>query len=237
MKFKTLILFFGIAILYSNPLNAQKKAFTGTPTVIDTTKHIRFDKNTDCMVVGFCQIRYIGINKEVILVSEKTRNIGKYTGRKQSAAYKTLYKAPKSKEISIFVDTTHSIIEYSSSKYPKAYPVILTNTTQQTLIIGESTHVKNLLVEAQNEKGEWHIIEGGYSFFCANGVYPTILPKNELLITTAPIYQKGSFKTKIRLRYICADSENIFSNEYMGSINPNQFDYNCNTKYKQGVYE
>jgi hypothetical protein len=53
---------------------------------------------------------------------------------------------------------------------------------------------------------------------CGTGLNSTLLPPNEIVVTTAPLYH-GNYKTKLRLRY-----HKTISNEFNGKINLTQFE-------------
>lgn len=55
---------------------------------------------------------------------------------------------------------------------------------------------------------------------CGNGVGTIILPPNEIVLSSAPIFN-GNFKTELRLTVPKTD---IYSNTFDGSINYRQFE-------------
>jgi len=92
-----------------------------------------------------------------------------------------------------------------------------------------------IVQEAQNDQGEWKAIEriphGTGPRDCAVGFHRISLQPNEYWILAGPCYT-GSFKTKLRFRldmgrnnaaFPQPGGKLIYSNEYEGAINPEQF--------------
>lgn len=127
-----------------------------------------------------------------------------------------------STSIEIRIDTTQTIrnidfeVLQDSTFAFKAYPVLLTNKNEKTVIVGYGTHVA-IIMEAKDESGKWRPIERHYTYMCGTGLPDIVLPPNESVLTSAKIYQ-GCFKTDIRLRI----GDNV-SEPFKGSINLTQF--------------
>jgi hypothetical protein len=193
------------------------------PIIQDTFKTDRIERITVWLKSGNYNPLYIGQQKDSIYVSYKP-NLNKYFVYE---GYKRSYNRPDSSGITLFVDTTKVVSDYSmiweddgsmlSTKSFKAFPVIVVNTTKDTLSIGYGDHLP-IVMEAMNNKGNWRPIEEPYMYMCGTGLNEIILPPNEIVVTSAPV-NKGKFKTKLRLRY-----NNIVSEEFYGTINPSQFD-------------
>lgn len=124
-------------------------------------------------------------------------------------------------KVSIFVDTTQKIkfskIVYhtnSSNTFDFFYanPVILTNNDLQDVQIGYGYYIP-LIMQAQNEKGEWKDIESYYAADCGTCLSMIYFKPNEITVTTSVIYD-GNYETKLRLRL----GENNFSNVFTGKI-------------------
>ena len=120
--------------------------------------------------------------------------------------------------IQIHIDTTRTIANldfggFQDSTFAfKAYPVLLTNMTDQTAVVGYGTHIA-LTTEVKDKNGQWRPIERPYTYMCGTGLPIIILPPSESVLTSAPIYQ-GDFDTDIRLRI----GDN-FSQTFKGTVN------------------
>lgn len=133
----------------------------------------------------------------------------------------TLIKNPKDSKIDIKINTENPT--------NNSYPVIVTNLDSDTTIIGYGEYLP-LIMEALDSNGIWQPIEERFVYMCGNGVGTIILPPNEIVLTTAPIFN-GDFSTKMRLHLYKSD---IYSNSFDGKINYRQFE----SKYtKQGDYK
>ena len=130
---------------------------------------------------------------------------------------------PSPENIKVFVDTTKIISKIgfdrkdSIRKSFKSYPTYFINTSvKDTVILGTNSNIDALL-EAKNAKDEWQRIEGIQLIVCATGRTLFVLPEKDTIITATAIH-KGSFKTKLRMRF-----GPIYSNEFEGYINEQQF--------------
>ena len=228
MKTIQLIIFVLLTTLYSCDDNASKSKehkVSGfvMPTINDTSKASKNDRNTIWLEKGNYNPLYIGQLKDSIYFSDR-KTIEKhfvYDNKKRS------YNAPDSSGILLLIDTTKIISDnlmvwedsgtVLRTKLFKAFPVIVVNTTKDTLSIGYGVHLP-IIMEAKDNKGIWKPIEEPYIYMCGTGLNGIILSPNEILLTSTPIYQ-GKFVTKLRLRY-----NNILSKEFYGTINLTQFE-------------
>ncbi|HPQ21778.1 MAG: hypothetical protein R2767_02480 [Chitinophagales bacterium] len=123
--------------------------------------------------------------------------------------------------IEIHIDTTQIIRNIDFESYQdnthafKAYPVALTNNSNETIIVGYGTHLA-LIMEAKDSDGVWQPVEGYFSYSCGTGVPTIILPPADFILTSATIYA-GDYETDLRLKI-----GNNFSEVYRGTINLNQ---------------
>ncbi|MBK1898026.1 hypothetical protein [Chryseobacterium paridis] len=172
---------------------------------------------------------YMGNNQEeVINKFENNRliSIGNHSENTCDKGYikreKNSFKNAFEGNVNIFVDTNQKI-KFSKVVYHKkglntfdffyANPVILTNNDSQDVQIGYGYYIP-LIMQAQNEKGEWKDIENYYFADCGTCLSMIYFKPNEITITTSVIYD-GNYETKLRLRL----GENNFSNVFTGRIN------------------
>lgn len=139
------------------------------------------------------------------------------------------------KESSKSVSKNFNYVEYSNkikasyAKYYKplekqvqAYPVTIYNISDSICYLDVKEGWPFMLQEAKNEKGEWRPIEFYDDFaFCGNSFWSKeFLPK---YYTISKVYKyQGNFKTKLRLK-LRTGNNIIYSNEYSGTINLEQF--------------
>lgn len=107
-----------------------------------------------------------------------------------------------SAKASIVVDTNHYILSYDwtggLNEGFKAYPVIIKNTQKDTMIIATSNHIE-LVLEGQGKDGWESLIEPTRHLGCGNGLTYLLLPPNEILVTSVPVY-KWKKRTLLRLK-------------------------------------
>lgn len=201
---------------------------------IDSLPQVYKNKNYRTPQYSEMYPMYIGNNMDTINLNTSSEFINNY---------RTLdpvkYSFPKQSELTIYVDTTKTIgiIKWHSIPYPisekhlekefvpcilKSYPVIISNTTNDTLAIGFGKFL-DLYLEAKNKDGQWNPIQKIFGYSCGTGVTTFFLPQNNIAVTACPI-QLGSFKTKLRVRYYrYRNTSEIVSNEFEGIINPEIF--------------
>jgi hypothetical protein len=130
---------------------------------------------------------------------------------------------PDSGKIEIIIDTNQTICNIESKFYQdsiiafQAYPVLLKNTSNEPKIMGRGQYL-SIIMEAKDSLGKWKAIEKEYSHTCWTITPYIILPPNEILITSASIYD-GNYKTLLRLKI----GEN-YSNEFWRTINLTQIE-------------
>jgi hypothetical protein len=104
----------------------------------------------------------------------------------------------------------------TASQWFAAYPVLLRNLDRDTITVGTGDYVP-LQVEAQDERGQWRVIEENYASFCGVGVPLIFLPPGQIAVTSVLI-PHGPFATRLRLRY-----GRTVSLPFRGHIHPRQF--------------
>lgn len=122
------------------------------------------------------------------------------------------FKNTDSINLFIKIDTTQLI----NSNGRKAFPVLIRNTTTDTIYIGYGNQIP-IITEAKSKNGKWTPIEKRHTYFCGTGLLSIILPPNEIVITSELLYS-GNFKTKLRIKM-----GNNYSDEFYGEINESQF--------------
>jgi hypothetical protein len=117
--------------------------------------------------------------------------------------------------IKITIDTTQKTRNIGREKYGytdfihQAYPVILENTSDSTIIIGYGSQIP-LILEVKDKNGDWKATEHMFTYMCGNGLPSILLPKGEIVLTSVPIIEGGE-KKEFRLRI----GEN-YSEEFLG---------------------
>jgi hypothetical protein len=111
----------------------------------------------------------------------------------------------------------------------KGFLVYIINNTEDTLNFSVDDKKMSMIIEAQNQKGEWKPIEYNSHVWCASGYAQKRLIPSHQWVLEAPKYI-GSFQTKLRF---CLDAVHptskiganglYYSNEFEGRINPTQF--------------
>ncbi len=147
------------------------------------------------------------------------------------------FSMPSLERIEIFVDTTKTIANVSpfafipppepnnlkktrKKKGHYAYPVFVRNTTTDSVWIGYGDYI-GLLVEAKDSLGEWKEIEKPYIYHCGTGLNDIVLPPNYLTVTSTIKYI-GNYKTKLRVKTMNNYENEVYSNEFTGTINYSQ---------------
>lgn len=210
--------------------NPEKFIF---PVVIDTSDFdashsYQFDRDCTWLSTSNYRLMYIGKPKDTIYAHyyysfgpidlPPGSELNEFNTKKQSSPLdgyylewldEREYLSWEQADIEIQIDTKR--------KLNGSYPVLLLNKEKDTILISYGTHLP-LIMEAKNKKGEWKPIEGRFTYMCGNGVESLILPSNEILITSAPIF-KGDFETELRL----VVGKN-YSRPFKGRINYRQFE-------------
>lgn len=97
--------------------------------------------------------------------------------------------------------------------------LLLVNRTKVEAVFPASDSRLSIIQEAQDSKGRWKPIEYLPSSWCGNSFHRVFLPAGYYWEFAAPVYT-GTMKT--RLRFVLQGKEPIYSNEFEGSINPEQ---------------
>lgn len=197
------------------------------PIVQDTIKIDRIELTRDWFQIGSYSPLYIGRWQECICISCESN----WQQKQVIGAEHSPYKSPDSLDIGLYVDTTQIISDchviWTAARNMKdtiaikSFPVFIVNRTKDTLTIGYNNGYINQLylnMEAMDDKGIWRPIEERNVSPCGFGLKPVILPPDEIVLTTVPLF-KGTFNTKLRLRYL-----NMLSQAFYGTINPTQFE-------------
>jgi len=99
----------------------------------------------------------------------------------------------------------------------KGFVLLLTNPTPKELQFEASDSRLSIVMQAKNKEGKWVNIEYLPSSWCGNSYHTLTLPINKAWSFIVPQYT-GQFKTTLRFKF-----KNIYSNEFKGSINEEQF--------------
>jgi len=100
--------------------------------------------------------------------------------------------------------------------------VVLVNQTQELLAFPASDSRVAIIQEAVDADGTWKPIEYLPSSGCGNSYHRVFLAPGYFWAFSAPRY-KGSIPTKLRFAMALADGSQFHSNEFEGSVNPEQF--------------
>lgn len=131
----------------------------------------------------------------------------------------------------IKVDTINKISKhnFSHEEYYKAYPIIISNTINDTILIGNETSIP-LVVEAKDSLNNWIGITR-LNYHGHPSEYYYYLPPGYSLISSTYI-TNGDYQTKLRIRL-----GSNYSNEWTGKINYSQFSiYNDWEKLENLIY-
>ena len=110
---------------------------------------------------------------------------------------------------------------YNSSY--SGFRVVLANATKDQLILNAADSRLRIVREALDSEGKWKPIEYLPSSWCGNSYHRVFLPPGQYWSFTAPTYS-GSLPTMMRfVLYPSGDAEPLYSNEFPGSVNPEQF--------------
>jgi len=105
----------------------------------------------------------------------------------------------------------------------KGMRLALVNGTKDVIVFNASDSRLSIIQEAKDESGNWRPIEYLPSSWCGNSYHRVFLGPGEYWTFPAPRYE-GTFKTTLRFRLGHPRAKStLFSNEFEGSINPEQF--------------
>jgi hypothetical protein len=102
------------------------------------------------------------------------------------------------------------------------FRVILANTTSRVLAFEASDSVLNVLREALDADGDWKPIEHLPQSFCGNSFHRVYLQPGHQWTFVAPVYH-GPFETKMRFVLFRGQEPPLYSNEFSGFIDLQQF--------------
>lgn len=133
--------------------------------------------------------------------------------------------------IKIFVDTTKSISinKYLDGNNPvpfQALPCYIVNFSGDTIDMLTQDYCIPMIQEALDSDGIWKPVEFWWNSWCGNSYYYVYLAPKHFLMTRIIKYD-GNFATKLRIKARITFPGNkertIYSNEFNGKINKNQF--------------
>jgi hypothetical protein len=159
-------------------------------------------------------VELILVDSTILPISEIEKNQirhnhDNYSNYFQDLSFENRYPNWYDSNIKITIDTTRKIRNIGSKKYEikdfihQAYPVILENTSDSTIVIGYGSQIP-LILEMEDENGEWKPTETMFKYKCGSGLPSIFLPKGEIVLTSAPIIkvEKGiRFRLKIGENY------------------------------------
>jgi len=212
----------------------------GNIVLIDTFKNeLKLDTASFITEAEFHPM-FIGKRVDSIILNYNSRKI------EQRHFEWTINKMPDSNDLNVYIDTTKIIgssiktitalrkrldngldwktIAVEERGEIKSYPVIIENTSRDTLTIGYGEYIP-LILEAVDSLGEWKPIQEPYTYFCGTGLTHIYIQPNQSLITSCKLY-RGEYLTKMRLAF--SFHKAIYSNEFYGQMNYKQFDKSPN---------
>lgn len=130
------------------------------------------------------------------------------------------YRYLDSGHCTIRLDTTLSLHHYDlhRNKATRGFPLFIFNTSPDTLQIANG-EMMPIFLEAL-DAGLWKPVESEYMYMDDNRYNILLLPPGELAVVSIPIL-KGSFKTRLRIRYL-----DYTSHPFEGAIHKTQFTFN-----------
>jgi hypothetical protein len=159
--------------------------------------------------VETCQERYVGRIPELL-------NVEHYR-----TTFLTIPSTEENENINVMIDSTRTDWKRLIDVYIKTIPVFIVNQTNTAKLIVSNCNSLYIIQEALDTDGQWKPIEyyneedwGGSYFELKPGYY----------IMTQVFKYSGPYNTKLRLKFTNGDNE-YYSKEFVGSINPKQFNY------------
>lgn len=171
---------------------------------------------------AFKPIFFIGQPSDSLDIQGSYYSLNSFENFVNSESFTNTYR---NTSLTIIVDTTQVIISEVGKwkkdrieyEYYRRYPILI-QSSQDSVMIGFG-HTTSMILEAQNEDGNWQKIEEPFVYMCGTGLYYIMLFKGQVALTSGIIY-KGNFRTKLRYKL-----GNSYSNEFYGTINKEQFYY------------
>ncbi len=102
------------------------------------------------------------------------------------------------------------------------FRVMLANATGEVVALSASDSRLSIVREALDAEGEWRPIEYLPSSWCGNSYHQVFLGADEYWEFAAPIYS-GRLPTRMRFKLADAEEGVIYSNEFEGWVNAEQF--------------
>ena len=182
------------------------------PYLIDTSTYTTIKKQETYQSFATCDYLYVGKYRDTITVNYSLRLLEKgesYSGNNGVEGYSLSwildghYPLWEQSAIEVNIDTTKKIKDRDfttmnwETVYYEAYPVLLRNVEEDTIMIGLQMELA-LLLEAKDSLGNWQLIEEEIGSFCGMEL-GGVLPPNEVVLTSVGIYQ-GAYETDLRLR-------------------------------------
>lgn len=202
------------------------------PYLIDTSSSKAIKKQENYQSFTTCDYLYVGKYKDTIAVNYSLRLLEegeRYSGKNGEEGFclswilDRPYSFWEQSSVEISIDTSKRIKNRAlmtrswETVYYEAYPVLLRNLEEDTIVIGLLLELP-LLMEAKDSSGNWQLIEEEIGALCGTGLMGIILPPNEVVLTSVGIYQ-GNYETDWRLRI-----GNSYSMPFRGVINYSQFE-------------
>jgi hypothetical protein len=106
------------------------------------------------------------------------------------------------------------------SKSARGFNLLLINRTKSEVAFEASDSRPSIIQEALDPDGKWQPIEYLPSSWCGNSYHRVFLPAGYYWKFSVPEYG-GTRKTK--LRFVLQGKQPVYSNQFDGSINPEQF--------------
>jgi hypothetical protein len=102
----------------------------------------------------------------------------------------------------------------------QGFVLLLINRNTSEASFGAADSLLPIIREVLDGDGKWRPIEYLPLSFCGNSYHRVFLPRNSYWQFSAPVYS-GTQKTK--MRFVLQGEKPVYSNEFEGSINPEQF--------------
>lgn len=166
---------------------------------------------------GNYEIKYIGPTQSKIIIDKNVEIVDNNSSLDSNKQYAVGAK----NNVKIVVDTRQTFQEINSRTQNtyKAYPIIITNISKETVRIGMGKNL-NLLLLGRKKNGNWKVIDKGTTYTISMlNITLLLLKENELAVSLVGITNGD---TEVILKYIMANDafENIAeSNEFSGRIN------------------
>lgn len=213
-------------VLWANSTRLIQDTF---PILIDTFYFKTIKKQQRELSITNADYLYIGPYKDTMVVNYdcELSKTGKDNKDQEDYCLDWIQNRPylfwNQVAVEISIDTTHRIksrgllTESWETIYCEAFPVLLRNAGEDTIVIGLLLELP-LLMEAKDSLGNWRPIEKELGVFCDMGLMGIILPPKEVVLTSVGIYH-GNYETELRLKI----GDN-YSSPFRGTIHYEQFE-------------